>query len=79
MGITWHANRTAFPSVGDAYYEVNLDCHMIYDGSNWVRLSSHEPAFRAESLIPSEENLQKHPSLKAAWEEYLVIKKLLGV
>lgn len=30
-------------------------------------------------LVPSEEQLEKHPTLKQAWDEYIVIRKLLGL
>jgi hypothetical protein len=39
--------------------------------NGWVNLT-------VERLIPSKEELDNHPSLKAAWEEYLVIKRLIG-
>jgi hypothetical protein len=77
FGITWQANRTAFPKEGDAYYDVNLESAMIYDGSHWIQYSG--PNLHDKPLIPSKENLEKYPSLKEAWEHYLVVKKLLGV
>jgi hypothetical protein len=32
-----------------------------------------------EFTPPTDEQLEKHPALKEAWEEFLVIKRLLGV
>jgi len=29
--------------------------------------------------IPSEEELEKNPALKSAWEQYLITRKLLGL
>jgi len=30
-------------------------------------------------LLPTPEQLEEHPALKQAWEEYMVIRKLLGL
>jgi hypothetical protein len=77
--INWQQNRPAFPSVGDTYYDVNISGEMMYDGTNWVQLSVGSTMSPEISLIPSEEDLEKHPSLKEAWENFLIVKKLLGV
>jgi len=31
------------------------------------------------ALVPTPEQLEEHPALKQAWEEYMVIRKLLGL
>lgn len=38
-----------------------------------------DPPFDKAELVPSEEQLEKHPTLKQAWDEYIVIRKLLGL
>ncbi len=30
-------------------------------------------------LIPTDKELEEHPTLKQAWDEYMVIRKLLGL
>jgi hypothetical protein len=79
MGINWQPNRTAYPNVGDAYYDVNIGGAMIWDGATWIQISKDSTISQGKSLVPSEENLEKYPALKQAWEEYLVVKRLLGV
>jgi hypothetical protein len=71
-GLTWHQSKTLNPIQGDAYYDTNSDDGFVWDGTTWVQFSC------GPSLIPTEAQLEKYPTLKQAWEEYLIIKKLIG-
>lgn len=51
---------------------------MLYDGKNWVEISTHT-SYDTTIKAPTRQELEKYPSLKNAWEEYLVTRKLLGL
>ena len=51
---------------------------MLYDGKNWVEISPHT-LYDLTIKAPTRQELEEHPSLKNAWEEYLVTRKLLGL
>lgn len=74
--ITWLGVKPSTPVVGSAYMDSKTGETYLYDGSKWALMGS---APVSDSYVPTEEQLEKHPSLKAAWEEFLVIRKLLGI
>lgn len=51
---------------------------MLYDGKNWVEISPHT-LHDLTIKAPTRQELEEYPSLKNAWEEYLVTRKLLGL
>lgn len=77
-GLTWHSHRPTVPTLGDCYYDTAYATSYIWQGTSWV-IFSNDPIPRPPFTIPTKEQLEKHPSLKAAWEDFLVIKRLLGV
>lgn len=78
LSTYWHGSQPANPIPGDCYIEQASNRGYIYDGTAWQIFSSEsEPTPKA--YAPTEEQLEKHPALKEAWEEFLVIKRLLGV
>lgn len=77
-GITLNSSKPTKPNLGDAYYDQNNMCTLIWDGNTWVMFSSGAPA-PPPRVLPNSEELEKHPTLKEAWEQYLVIRKLLGI
>lgn len=77
-GMSWHGSKPQQPLTGDCYIDTSTSQGYIYDGTSWKLFSSgHEPPPKA--YAPTEEQLEKHPALKEAWEEFLVIRKLLGI
>ena len=78
MGITFHGSKPSNPQLGDVYVDSNTYYSYMYTGSSWMAYSGPEkiePPFTP----PTEEQLEKHPALKAAWDEFMVLKKLLGL
>jgi hypothetical protein len=61
------------PLIGDMYY----DTQNQGTGTSWEQIlisSEYE-----KSKCPTPKQLIMYPALRAAWEEYLVIRKLLGL
>ncbi len=80
-GTSWHSSAPATPIVGDCYHDSRTGCGYMYDGAAWVVFSanSSHPSGVPSMVAPTPEQLEKHPALKQAWEEYIIIKKLLGI
>ena len=76
-GIYWHPARPAVPSEGDAFYDSQTRHGYIFHNGKWQLFSSD--GTDKERFVPTPEELEKHPSLKEAWDEYLVIKRLIGI
>lgn len=74
---TWHTSKPVHPNLGDAYIDYHTYNSYIYDGNYWILFGGIPEVVK--STIPTEDDLEKFPSLRVAWEEYLSIKKLLGV
>lgn len=74
--ITMHSSPPPHPVAGDIYFDQVSGHGYLWIGNKWVVYSSNE---KPRPVIPSDEELEKHPSLKQAWEEYMVIRKLLGL
>jgi hypothetical protein len=75
--LYWHSTPPANPTAGDCFVGANSE-GMIWDGKTWVPFSGI-PVPIPPFIPPTEEQLEKYPPLKEAWEEFLIIKKLLGV
>jgi hypothetical protein len=77
-GLNWQASPAQNPVTGDCYFDQSQNRAFIWQGSAWIGFSAADGEM-ATFTVPTSAQLEKHPSLKAAWEEFLVIKKLLGV
>jgi hypothetical protein len=69
--------RPKYPIIGDVYFDREYSDYCIFDGTDW-----HIGVIQIENLAkytPTNAQLEKYPALKQAWEEYLVIRKLLGI
>lgn len=77
-GINWLSGPSQNPIAGDCYLDQTTNSGYIWQGSSWVKFSG-TPGWVPPVSVPTTEQLEKHPSLKQAWEEFLVIKRLLGV
>lgn len=66
------------PQIGCVYYDKFDNTYRIWNGIEWCILVSGE-SDGFPNLIPTREQLEKHASLMNAWNEYLIIRKLLGV
>lgn len=78
MSLTWAFSKPSNPNVGDCYVDRNDNQTFIWQGTAWATFSA-KAVGGIPFIAPSEEQLEKHPALKQAWEEFLVVKKLLGV
>ena len=67
----------ANPVLGERYLDERTGDAYIWTGSMWAMVGRLDGV--KKSLEPSEEQLDMYPSLKSAWEEYLVVRKLLGL
>lgn len=74
----WHADPPTNPMIGDCYLDKTTTVGMIWDGTNWIQFSGFNMP-QTTFIPPTEEQLEKYPALKKSWEEFLVIKKILGV
>jgi len=78
MGLNWNSTKPSAPVTGDCYFDQNTQEGFIWQGIAWVKISG-EPSPTPPFLPPTAEQLDKHPALKEAWEEFLVLKRLIGV
>lgn len=78
-GITWRPFKPANPVSGDCYFDPASNVGYIWQGSAWITFSGSSEPEPEPFDPPTAEQLENHPSLRAAWEEFLVIKRLLGV
>lgn len=77
-GINWHSTKPSMPVEGDAYYDIASDRGYIYRSGVWLPFIFSN--FKSYIIpAPTNEQLEKHPSLKEAWEHYRNIRKLLGI
>jgi hypothetical protein len=67
------------PIVGQCYFDPFSHYTFIFTGKDWELLSSSPIATSLWTMVPTDEQLEQYPTLKQAWEEYLVIRKLLGI
>ena len=77
--MNWNLSRPATPIEGDAYLDASTGCSYIYVNNQWIIFGSSTGIPLPSFCAPTPEQLEKHPSLKEAWDEFMVIKKLLGV
>lgn len=78
MTVTRNSSKPANPVYGDVYIDPCTFYNYVWLGQHWVIFSTNEKSEKVFT-VPTEEQLNKHPTLKNAWEEFLVIKRLLGV
>ena len=79
MGMSWHAVRPHNPQLGDCYLDMSSMNTYTWTGTAWIQLGSgNVRPEKPEILIPTATQLENHPALKQAWEEYLVIRRLIG-
>lgn len=78
-GIVFHSARPVNPQIGDVYMDQNTYYAWIWTGCGWNPFSEKYAEEEPEFTPPTAEQLQKHPALKAAWDEFIVLKKLIGV
>jgi hypothetical protein len=70
---------SAAPVVGETYFDSGSSTMYVYDGTEWRCMVDVSSTPVQRSKIPTKEELDAHPTLDAAWKEYLVIRKLLGL
>jgi hypothetical protein len=75
-GVHFRSSPPPNPILGDAYYDNRTGIAHVWTGASWHPLST-DP--HPKALTPTAEQLEKHPALKEAWDEYMVIRRLLGI
>ena len=65
------------PVLGDRYFDERTGDAYIWTGSMWAMVVRHNAV--KKSFEPTEEQLDMYPALKQSWDEYLVIRKILGL
>jgi len=74
--LIWNLYKPSVPVIGDCWFDTSKKQGYIWQGTTWMPFTGDPgPTF----IPPTKEQLEKHPALKTAWEEYVVIKRLLGV
>ena len=77
------ARGWAAPNTGDVCLKPGQNEMMVWEGSEWITCSepfdsTSELYFKNKFDEVSELLHNKHPALKAAWDEYNIIRELLG-
>lgn len=76
----FRADKPKTPNYGELYMDTTTGIGHIWLGNNWVEISAYpDMTPTPRDLAPTMEQLDEHPALKNAWEEYLVVKRLLGL
>ncbi len=75
----WGFNKPLAPKMGDCYVDLMKHESYIWSGSSWNRISEDRLVAQAAILVPTQAQLDNFPTLNHAWEEYLVVRKLLGI
>lgn len=65
------------PKIGEMYYNTSMCCPMVYNGTSWHTVENLYD--EKKTYGPTKGELDSHPSLKSAWDDYLTIRKLLGL
>lgn len=76
--LTWHSMRPANPVVGDCVMDSVTGKDYTWTGLHWVEITVPSFTNPADVLIPTKEQLETYPALKKAWEEYVIVRKLIG-
>jgi hypothetical protein len=76
-GTSWHTGKPLNPVEGDCYVDGLTNTGFIRHKGEWVVFSNGDN--HSERFVPTLEELERHPALKQAWQEYLIIKRLVGV
>lgn len=63
----------ARPVLGQLYTDPRTGIIYSWNNSKWVDIKARL------NPVPTKEQLETYPSLKHAWDEYLVVRKLLGL
>lgn len=63
------------PMWGEHYTDPRTGVVYVWDKIRWIQAAVLE----RKNLMPTKEQLDMHDSLNHAWQEYLVVRKLLGL
>lgn len=72
----FRGSKPVNPRPGDTYIDYNTYCVHVWTGTEWVSNGSVE---EVPFTPPTKAQLEKHPALKAAWDEFMIVKRLLGI
>ena len=78
VGTQWHGSMPSNPVLGDCYMDILTMSSLVYTGTTWIQIGGESPKTKIETLIPTQEQLNNHPALKQAWEEYVILRRLIG-
>jgi hypothetical protein len=75
-----HTNGpSAGHAVGELYIDKSSGKVWSWTGTSWSTMQNHNGSMPVKNYSPTEPELNKHATLKSAWEDYLIIRKLLGL
>lgn len=74
-GVTLHGTKPAAPVAGDMYFDILNMQSVVYTGTKWTAIAGNKHV----DLNPTHAELEKYPALKSVWEEYIAVRKLVGL
>ena len=75
-----HINNTpGTRAVGELYIDKSSGKVWSWTGTSWSTMHEHNGSMPIKNYSPSEQELAEHATLRSAWEDYLIIRKLLGL
>ena len=77
MAITYHNTKPAYPVQGDVYFDTITENSYVFANGKWALMASSP--LPKKSMEPTEDELKKYPALKTVWEDYLVVRNLVGL
>lgn len=81
MAVTWSfsksTTRVSNPQIGECTMDTDTGRTYIWDGFKWAEIVDPR-LVPPDPLVPTEEQLKKYPALKNAWEEYLIVRRVIG-
>lgn len=76
--IVWHTTKPTNPKIGDCVMDSVTGKDWIWTGLHWAVITDPNLVSPMDIMIPTQEQLETYPALKKAWEEYVIIRKLIG-
>lgn len=77
-----YSSPPPFPKIGDTYIDPCTYYSYVFDGASWVTVTYPQGHCFDDIQVsnePTKAELLEHPTLKSTWEEYMIVRKLLGL
>ena len=76
--ITWYSTIPLNPTIGDCVMDSLSGKDYTWSGIHWMEIPDLISTSPLEMMVPTQEQLDTYPALKEAWEQYVIVKKLIG-